>query len=150
MWSLPNLLLACLAVAAGGSFVAQQTVNANLRAELGSAWWAGCISYAGGTLAMLVMILLLREPLLSAGMVGRSTWWSWTGGLLGAFYIAVSILLLPRLGATTVVGLIVVGQMLTSVAFDHFALMGAPHYPISSARFLGAVLLIAGAVLTRL
>ena len=30
-----------LAAGAGVSFVFQQAVNANLRAELGSPWWAG-------------------------------------------------------------------------------------------------------------
>ena len=30
-----------LAVGAGLSFVFQQAVNANLRAEIGSPWWAG-------------------------------------------------------------------------------------------------------------
>jgi transporter family-2 protein len=58
--------------------------------------------------------------------------------------------LLPRFGAATVVALIVVGQMLASLAFDHFALLGAPHYPVTPARVAGAALLIAGAILTRL
>ena len=61
-----NLLLYLLAMGAGVSFVVQQAVNSNLRAEIGSAWWAGFVSYLGGTLAMLVMIVVLREPLLSA------------------------------------------------------------------------------------
>jgi transporter family-2 protein len=144
------LLLAPWAVLAGASFVLQQAVNANLRVELGSAWWAGFVSYLGGTLAMLAMIVVMREPLLSMDVIARSTWWSWTGGVFGAVYIAISILLLPRLGTATVVALIVVGQMLTSLAFDHFALLGAPHYPATPARLAGAALLIAGAVLIRL
>src|SRR4051812_3779622 len=39
-----------LALGAGSSFVFQQAVNANRRFQIGSTWWAGCISYAGGTL----------------------------------------------------------------------------------------------------
>lgn len=41
-----------LALGAGVSFVFQQAVNANLRTEIGSPWWAGFISYLGGTLTM--------------------------------------------------------------------------------------------------
>jgi transporter family-2 protein len=145
-----SLLLYLLAVGAGVSFVVQQAVNSNLRAEIGSAWWAGFVSYLGGTLAMLVMIALLREPLLSAATAARSSWLSWTGGIFGAIYIAVSIFLLPRLGTATVVALIVVGQMLGSLAFDHFGLLGVPQHAASPLRILGAGLLVLGVALIRL
>jgi transporter family-2 protein len=139
-----------LAAGAGLSFVFQQAVNSNLREELGSAWWAGFISYLGGTLSMLTMAILLREPWLSASMVTRSTWVSWTGGVFGAIYITISIFMLPRLGAATVVALIVLGQLLGSLIFDHFGLFGLPQHPINLARVSGAALLIFGAVLIRL
>lgn len=42
------------------------------------------------------------------------------GGLFGAIFIGVAILMVPRLGAATVFALIVMGQMIGSVAFDHF------------------------------
>jgi transporter family-2 protein len=138
-----------LAAGAGVSFVFQQAVNANLRAEIGSPWWAGFISYIGGTLAMLAMVVALREPILTGAAMTRTSWMSWTGGIFGAIYIAISILLLPRLGAALVVALIVLGQMLGALAFDHFALLGVPENPISLPRLAGAVLLIAGVILIR-
>lgn len=88
--------------------------------------WAGFISYLGGTIAMLAMVIVLGEPWLSGSMATRTSWVSWTGGIFGAIYIAVSIFILPRLGAATVVALIVVGQMIGSLAFDHFGLLGVP------------------------
>jgi bacterial/archaeal transporter family-2 protein len=140
-----------LAVGAGVSFVFQQAVNANLRVEIGSPWWAGFVSYLGGTLAMLAMAIVLREPWLSGTTMGvRSSWISWTGGLFGAIYIAISILMLPRLGAATVVALIVVGQMIGSLIFDQFGLLGVPQHPATLARIAGATFLIFGAVLIRL
>jgi bacterial/archaeal transporter family-2 protein len=139
-----------LAVGAGVSFVFQQAVNANLRAEIGSPWWAGFISYLGGTLAMLAMALVLREPWLSGTMAVRSSWISWTGGIFGAIYIAISILMLPRLGAATVVALIVVGQMVGSLIFDQLGLLGVPQHSATLVRIAGAGFLIFGAVLIRL
>jgi transporter family-2 protein len=139
-----------LAAAAGVCFVFQQAVNANLRAEIGSPWWAGFVSYLGGTLAMFAAIVALREPWLSLPALSRASSMSWTGGIFGAIYIAISILLLPRLGAALVVALIVLGQMLGALAFDHFALLGVPENPISLTRLAGAVLLVAGVVLIRL
>jgi bacterial/archaeal transporter family-2 protein len=147
----PLLLLSlyALAVAAGVSFIFQQAVNANLRGEIGSAWWAGFISYLGGTIVMFIMVIALREPWLSGPAISRTSWMSWTGGIFGAIYIAVSILLLPRLGATIVVALIVLGQMLGAMLFDHFALLGVPENPITPTRLVGAALLIVGVVLIR-
>ena len=137
-----------LTAIAGISFVFQQAVNSQLRIEIDSAWWAGFISYLGGTLAMLVMAILLREPLPGDGLA-RASWISWTGGLFGAIYIAISILMLPRLGATTVVALIVLGQMVGSLAFDHFGLLGVVEQPVTAARLVGVILLIGGVALTR-
>ncbi|MBI1513765.1 DMT family transporter, partial [Escherichia coli] len=53
-----NLAFYLLVVAAGASFSLQQAANNHLRAELLSPWWAGFISYVGGSLAMLVMALV--------------------------------------------------------------------------------------------
>jgi bacterial/archaeal transporter family-2 protein len=91
-----------LAFGAGVSFVFQQAMNSNLRVEIGSAWWAGFVSYLG-TVVMLAMALLLREPFPSMTIAARTQAMSWTGGLFGAIYIAISILLVPRLGAATVI-----------------------------------------------
>src|ERR1700686_4528832 len=139
-----------LAAGAGVSFVYQQAVNANLRAEIGSPGWGGFISYLGGTLAMLAIVVALREPWLTGPTIARTSWMSWTGGIFGAIYIAISILLLPRLGAAMVVALIVLGQMLGALAFAHFALLGVPENPISPARLIGAARLVAGVILIRL
>jgi bacterial/archaeal transporter family-2 protein len=139
-----------IAAGAGVSFVFQQAVNSNLRIEIGSPWWAGFISYLGGTLAMLAMVVAMREPWLTGSTVARTSWMSWTGGIFGAIYIAVSILLLPRLGAAMVVALIVVGQMLGALVFDHFGLLGVPETPASPIRIAGAILLVVGVILIRL
>jgi bacterial/archaeal transporter family-2 protein len=56
---------------------------------------------------------------------------------------------LPRLGAMTVIALLITGQMLTSVAFDHFGLLGLTQRPIDMCRAAGAVLLILGVLLVR-
>lgn len=139
-----------LAIVAGVSFVFQQAVNANLRSEIGSPVWAGFVSYLGGTLAMLVLAFVMRQPWASSEALSRSSWLSWTGGIFGAAYITISILLLPRLGAATVLALIVLGQMLASLAFDHLGVLGVPHHPVSAVRLVGAALLVTGVIMIRL
>ena len=100
-------------------------------------------------MAMLVVLLVMREPWLYAASVMRSSWWMWTGGFFGAIYIVVALVLLPRLGAATVVALIVTGQMLASLVFDQFGLLGLIQHPVSIPRLVGAVLLVVGVILIR-
>ena len=60
-----------LAVAAGVSFVVQQAVNADLRADINSAAWAGFVSYLGGTLCILLLALAMREAVPLAAAAAR-------------------------------------------------------------------------------
>jgi bacterial/archaeal transporter family-2 protein len=149
MSGLLTISFSLLAVAAGVSVALQQVLNANLRMELESAWWAGLISYLGSSLAMLVAIGLSGEPWLSGAAIVRSSWISWTGGLFGAIFIYIAILMMPRLGAATVVALIVLGQMLGALTFDHLGLLGIPQHPATPLRLAGAACLLIGVVLVR-
>ena len=132
-----NVTFYLLIVGAGVSVALQQVLNANLRLELGSAWWAGFISYFVGTLAMLTIAVASGGPWLSATTAARSSWVSWTGGIFGAIFIATAILMVPRFSAATVLALIVVGQMLGSLTFDHFGLLGIPQHPANPIRLAG-------------
>jgi bacterial/archaeal transporter family-2 protein len=136
-----------LAAAAGLSFVFQQAVNANLRTEIGSSWWAGFVSYLGGTIVMLAVAVALQEPLPSGRAIQHSQWISWSGGIFGAIYIAISILLIPRFGAAMVIALIVAGQMAGSLTFDHFGLLGVPVREIDLFRTIGAWFIVLGVFL---
>jgi hypothetical protein len=72
-----------------------------------------------------------------------------SGGLFGAIYIDISIFMLPKLGATTVVALIVLGQMVGSLAFDHFGILGVAQQSVTLARIAGVALILGGVALTR-
>ncbi len=139
-----------LVVGAGVSVALQQVLNANLRTAIGSPWWAGFVSYFVGMLAMLAVALAVPGPRLSESFAGSTSWLTWSGGLFGALFIGTAILMVPRLGAATVLALIVVGQMVGSLAFDHFGLFGLVQQPVSVARLAGAASLILGVVLIRL
>lgn len=141
-----NIFLYVAVVAAGASVALQQVLNANLRTALASASWAGFVSYLVGTLVMLVAGLATGMPRMSGAF---SSWFMWTGGVFGAVFIGTNIIMLPKLGAATVLALVVVGQMLASMAFDHFGLFGLPQHPVSAPRLIGVAFLIAGVILVR-
>lgn len=138
-----------ITVAAGAGLVLQQALNADLRVTLGSGAWAGLISYIGGTLCMVVLILVMRDGVPSMAAVARTPWFSWTGGFFGAVYIALGIFLLQKLGAATFISLLIAGQMLGSILFDHYGLFGLPQHPADATRLIGAVMLVAGVALIR-
>jgi transporter family-2 protein len=137
-------------VAAGISVVTQQALNANLRAALGSAAWSGFMSYLVGLVCMAALALLLRDPIPQAAIAARISWFERSGGLFGAIFIGLAIFLIPQLGAATFFVLLVTGQMLGSIVFDHFGLMGVPVHPVSVVRIAGALLLVGGVVLIRM
>jgi Putative inner membrane exporter, YdcZ len=56
----------------------------------------------------------------------------------------------PYLSAATFFALFVAGQMLGSIAFDHFGLSGVPVHPVRAIRIAGAALLVGGVILIRL
>ena len=139
-----------LAVAAGIGVVVQQALNANLRTALDSAAWSGFMSYLIGVICMVVLALLLQDPIPSLTTASRIPWFAWSGGLFGAIFIGLGIFLVPQLGAATFFALLIAGQMLGSIAFDHFSMLGVPLHPVSAIRVAGAALLVGGVVLIRL
>ena len=138
-----------LALAAGLCLPTQAGINAQLGAWTRSPVLAALISFTVGTAALLVYALIARLPLPSLASAAAQPWWLWSGGLLGAFFVAVAVVLVPKLGATTMLALILAGQILASLIYDHFGLLGFPVQPISALRLLGVALLGAGVWLVR-
>lgn len=146
---LKSLLPVLLAMAAGVSVVVQQLLNTNVRTGLNSAAWSGVVSYVVGLAAATLFLIALREPIPTAAMAARVPWWSWTGGMFGALYIILAVILVPQLGSATFVALLVAGQLASSVAFDHYGLFGLETRPVDISRIIGVLMLIAGVVLIR-
>ena len=143
------LAFAALGLIAGLSFVMQQIVNTNLKSGLSSPLWAAFVSYAGGTLLVALILLVTQQGVPSRQALAGTSWPSWLGGAFGLVYVLVSIVLISRVSAATSIALIVAGEMLTSVTFDHFGVLGLTKHPIGTFRVIGALLLLAGVVLIR-
>ncbi len=54
---------------------------------------------------------------------------------------------MPRLGATTALALIIIGQLAMGILIDQFGLFGVAVRPVDLVRLVGAGLLIAGGYL---
>ncbi|MDO9083966.1 MAG: DMT family transporter, partial [Humidesulfovibrio sp.] len=118
----PVILLTALL--AGALMPVQAGINARLREFLGDPLMASLVSFAVGTVSLVLIILLTRTPLPTLGMAAAAPWWTWLGGALGAFFVAVSVILAFKLGATGLMAWIIAGQLLGSVLIDHTGAIG--------------------------
>ena len=103
------------AFAGGAALPFQAGINAQLAGWLHSPVRAAFVSFLVGSVVLAVASALVFKPLPSWGRVGDAPWWVWIGGALGAFYVAASIVSAPKLGAATLIALVVAGQALASM-----------------------------------
>jgi transporter family-2 protein len=136
--------LILVAIIVGFALPVQAGINAQLRLALGHPLTTAFASFLVGTLALGVLLLVFRVPIPAARVAAQTPVWHWTGGFLGAAYIAVAVILAPRLGAATMIASVVAGQMLASLLLDHFGLVGFARQAATPGRLLGAGLVIVG------
>ena len=134
-------------VAAGAMLPLQFGINAQLAEWIGSPLRAALVSFAVGTAALLVVALAAARAW--PERAGDAPWWVWIGGALGAFYVLGSIVAAPRLGAVTLVAVILAGQTLASLLVDHFGWVGFAEREITPGRIAGVALVGAGVALVR-
>jgi transporter family-2 protein len=81
-----KLLFYLLPVLCGIAIAVQAIVNGQLRVAIGSPLVAALISFLVGTLLLLVVILVTRQPVPPVATLRQVAWLKWTGGLLGRFF----------------------------------------------------------------
>lgn len=144
-----NYFYLILAIVAGMMMPTQAAINNKLAANVGNPILAAFVSFFIGTIALFLYILATGIPLGNLAEAKNASLVAWTGGILGAFYVASSVLLVPRLGVALTFSLIIAGQMLITLVIDHFGLLGIATKEISLPRLLGVTLIIIGVVLIR-
>jgi transporter family-2 protein len=143
-----RVLFILMALALGAILPMQAAINARLAKTSGNPVMAAFISFAVGTLALMIFLLIAGQ--FHFKFVSSSTpWWIWTGGILGTFFVAGIVILLPKLGVVLSFSLVLAGQMFAAIVFDQFGLLGVAVREISPGKIIGAVLLVIGVVLIR-
>ena len=134
---------------AGAMLPFQFGINAQLAEWVGSPLRATLVSFGVGTFVLFVAALLFARGWPGAERIGAAPWWVWAGGLLGAFYVLGSVVTAPKLGAATVVAIILAGQAVASLLVDHFGWVGFDENPVTPGRLAGMGLVAAGVALVR-
>ncbi len=133
---------------AGAATALQGPTNAKLVTAVGSPLNAAFVSFAVGTVALGVLALILQaRP--DVGAMKALPWWAWMGGLYGCAFVVSAAWGVPRLGVATTITVMIAGQLLLSLALDHFGALGVEKQPLSLGRIAGVALVIGGVVLVR-
>lgn len=138
-----------VAMVAGAGLPVQTTINTRLGRRAGAVFSASLVSFAVGTV-VLVVALAATRPALHWAALGASPWWVWVGGLCGVVFLTANILLMRRLGAAAAVVLPVVGQVIGGAVLDSLGAFGTTRVPLTVVRVLATLLVIAGAALVNL
>jgi|SRR5882672_7806529 len=133
-----------LGIVSGFGLTLQIGMNSRLRTVLQSANTAALVSFLVGTVALVGLLVATRAPLPDRDTLASVPWWAWLGGLMGAFYVAISTVVASQLGTASLLGLALLGQLAMALTADHFGWMGLPVHPITLTRLAGVALLGGG------
>jgi transporter family-2 protein len=146
--SVQVLLLIPLVFAIGAAMTLQTAINSHVSQIISSSLQAALLSFTVGTILLTLLVVLEKQQLPQLQTLLQLPWYAWLAGALGVYAITLSIYTAPKLGFLTFSGLVIFGQLITSMLFDHFGWLGAEKNPIHWQRFLGGVVIFIGVLLT--
>jgi transporter family-2 protein len=141
---------AVLCAFSGGSLLSLGgAANARLGGSLRSAVAAATVNFLVGAAALSLLLALggFRADAL-ARLAGVPPW-ALLGGMLGALYVTLSTLVIPRLGLTATTMTVVFSQLIGSLLIDHGGWLGVPPRPIGPGHWLAVLLLLVAVALRR-
>ena len=137
-----------MALISGAFLPIQAGLNSRLGKAVANPIYASLFSFIVGAIGLTLYILISRQSFSLAGIKSAPAS-IWLGGLLGAFYVTVIILAFPHLGPGLTFGLVIAGQMLTSILLEHFNVLVAQQQNISLMKIVGVLFVIIGVIIIR-
>jgi len=135
-----NWIILLLVFIAGTATSFQAGVNGALGKKIGIIE-AAFVSFLVGTIFLSVLLLFFRKGNISE--VFSVSKWQLTGGLLGATYILIMIIAVPRIGIAAALITLIMGQVISSTLIDHFGVINDTKIPIDWRRMAGLVCMAA-------
>jgi len=144
----PTTLYATTMLAAGIGIPVLAALNAALGQRLGAPVAASVILFLVALFAAIAMLVLTGSApaLAKAASAPKHLY---LAGLLVAFYVLSITYVAPHFGVGNAVFFVLLGQLISAAAIDHFGLFGAQVSPLSLTRAGGIGLMAAGVWLTQ-
>jgi bacterial/archaeal transporter family-2 protein len=134
--------MAALVIGCGSPF--QAGINASLARVLGHPLLAAATNTLVASMAILVVMAILRVQPPSIKTIIAAPWWVWCGGLIGGFAVFGALNFAPKMGAAAYVSVTIMGMMLASLLVDHFGIAGFRQHALTLPKVAGAGLVVAG------
>jgi len=122
-------------------------LNAALGTRLGNPAAAAVVLFMVALLAALAVFALTGAHGLDR--VAAAPKYLFLAGVLIAFYVLSITFIAPHFGIGNAVFFVLIGQLISAAAIDHFGLFGAQATALSAARIGGIALMAAGVWLTQ-
>ena len=135
-----------MGILAGLVLPIQTLVNTRLRASTGTPFSSSMISFAVGTVTLLIVATAVAGGNYGIAQAFNEPLWIWFGGLLGVVALTGNILLFPHLGAVQTVVLPIAGQVIMGLIVDHFGLFESPQSSLTAVRAIGAIIVLIGVI----
>ena len=139
-----QLVYLALALFAGMTIPFQTSFNTILGKAAGSPIVSTIIVFIIATFFLVAVALLFRSPIPSAKSFEGLPIVGWIGGILGAIYVVILVLVAPKLGVGITTVMVVFGQILMGLTVDHFGLFGLPQTKFGWMRALALVFMSLG------
>ena len=144
--SAPSLYAATM-LAAGIGIPILAALNAALGVRLGSPAGAAAILFVVAFLCSLTVLAFTGpKAVLGAAAAPRHLF---LAGVLVAFYVLSITFVAPKFGVGNAVFFVLLGQLISAAAIDHFGLFGARLSPLSLTRASGIALMALGVFVTQ-
>jgi len=131
----------------GGMIALQGAVNSQLGKHLGEPLHSAMFSFGSGFLTLIIAALIMGKGFPSASKIAEAPKIFLIGGLLGTFFVTSCIIFIPKIGIANVLLAALCGQIIFSLIFDYFGILGLPKQAIDFKRAAGAILVLSGVIL---
>ena len=139
-----TIMAMLVAMVAGLTMAVQGTLNSILGKVVGLLE-ATFLVHAIGTLTVILSLFILGLGKGDLLKLPQAPWYTLLGGVLGVVIVYGVAFSIPKVGVALATTAIIVGQVSTALAIDHFGLFGLEKIPFSWLKGAGLILLAAGA-----
>jgi bacterial/archaeal transporter family-2 protein len=148
--TLQSLSFTLIALISGGLIALQAPINAEAATRLGHPLSAAAMSFVVGTAVLIALVLLVaRRSTHFEAVTSLPLYMLLGGGLLGAIYVTVNLILAPRIGVAAIMALGIAGQLFTALLVDRLGLFALMERGLTLGRVGGALLVLVGALMVR-
>lgn len=141
-----GLFFACLMLATGIGIPVMAALSATVGAKYGSPAFASSVLFLVA-LSVSVGFLFAVEGGLRPLPKTWLPFYFYLGGVFVAFYVLSVTWVAPQFGVGNAVAFVLLGQLVSMAAIDHFGLLGAPIHAITLQRCVGLALMSIGVFL---